>query len=113
MGGPLLSGSDSGLRNAWDEICVQVQYEQSYSWDLYDETTRSLIEKDVAALPPHQREALWLQTEQAGDWNCEDESLRDPYPVVGDDIVEYLTEKVYSEAGYWSNSRIRQYLDLD
>lgn len=26
----LHSGDGSGLQNAWDEICVQVQYEQSF-----------------------------------------------------------------------------------
>ena len=27
-----LSGDDSGLKNVWDEICVQVQGEQSSHW---------------------------------------------------------------------------------
>ncbi|MBI2320562.1 MAG: hypothetical protein HYU88_00290 [Chloroflexi bacterium] len=34
----LQSGEDSGLRNLWDEICVQMQGQQSVFWDLYDHT---------------------------------------------------------------------------
>lgn len=36
-----LSGDDSELVTTWDEICVQVQYEQSFFWDAYDETVRA------------------------------------------------------------------------
>jgi hypothetical protein len=113
MEASLLAGNDSGLQNVWDEICAQVQYEASYYWDTYDDTTRVLIEKEVEVLLPHEREALWLQTSEADDWNCKDSSLRDPYPVAGDDIVEFLLQELYSRAGYWSNSRIRKYLDPD
>jgi hypothetical protein len=45
-----LSGDDSGLRNVWDEICVQIQYDQSVYWDAYDETTRSVVAAHVASL---------------------------------------------------------------
>jgi len=38
MNNGLLSGDDSGLKNAWDEICAQLQFEESFSWDVYDET---------------------------------------------------------------------------
>ena len=36
-----LSGDDSGLKNTWDEICVQIQYEESLFWSAYDETVQS------------------------------------------------------------------------
>lgn len=112
MNNGLLSGDDSGLENTWDEICVQVQCEASFSWDAYDETVRGLVRADVEKLLPHERDAIWLQTPAADNWDCEDESRRAPYPVVGDDIVEYLiTEHVYREAGNWSNRRIRKYLN--
>ncbi len=39
----LLSGDDSGLENVWDEICVQMQGEQSFHWSIYED----LIEKVV------------------------------------------------------------------
>jgi len=28
-----LSGDDSGLNSVWEEICVQIQYEQSFWWN--------------------------------------------------------------------------------
>ena len=28
-----MSGDDSGLKNTWDEICVQIQQEESFFWD--------------------------------------------------------------------------------
>ena len=36
MGEEFMSSGDSGLENVWDEICVQVQYDKSMFWDLYD-----------------------------------------------------------------------------
>jgi hypothetical protein len=108
----LLSGEDSGLKNTWDEICAQVQFEESFSWDVYDETVRGLAASDVEKLQSHEREAIWLQTTAADDWDCEDESRRQPYPVSNDEIVDYLVnEYIYSKAGNWSNRRIRNYLD--
>ncbi|MEZ4799165.1 MAG: hypothetical protein R2809_05155 [Flavobacteriales bacterium] len=40
----LLSGEDSGLRNVWEEICVQVQGENSYFIQQYDNCIISTIE---------------------------------------------------------------------
>src|SRR3982750_3304045 len=100
----LLSGDDSGLRNTWDEICVQIQLERSFAWDVYEETVASLTRTAVEALQSFEREAIWLQTPEADDWSCEDESERDEYPVVNDDVVYYLlNEKIYPLAANWSN----------
>src|SRR5436309_3104975 len=108
----LLSGQDSGLKNTWDEICAQVQFEESFSWDVYDEAVRAVAASDVEKLLPHEREAIWLQTTAADDWDCEDESRRHPYPVLNEEIVNYLVgEYIYSQAGNWSNHRLRSYLD--
>jgi hypothetical protein len=107
----LLSGDDSALKNVWDEICVQIQNEQSHSWDAYDDTVRRLAQVEVDRLRPHEREAIWLQSKEGVDWSYEEESSREPYPVLPHDIVEYLVDKVYTEAANWSNPRIREYLD--
>ncbi len=99
-------------KNVWDEICVQVQFEQSFYWDAYEQTVWQLAAAFVEELPAHEREAIWLQTPEGDDWDCEDESEREPYPVNNDDIVKYLLhENLYYEAGKWSNDRIREYLD--
>ena len=108
-----LSGDDSELKNTWDEICAQVQSAQSFFWDVYDETARSIVVAYVAKLKQHERLALWFQTDEGGDWLYDDEDEKDEHPPVSDeDIVEYVIhEYVYREAGSWSNERIRAYLD--
>jgi hypothetical protein len=106
-----LGGDDSGLKTTWDEICVQIQYEQSFAWEAYDETVKALVGGYVCDLPAHEREAIWLQTEPGFDWDCDEAKDRDPYPVVGDEISEYIaTEYIYTEAGRWSNAHIRSYI---
>jgi hypothetical protein len=108
----LHSGDGSGLENTWDEICVQIQSEQSIYWDAYDSTVRQMVEAEVEKLSSHEREAIWLQTPEADRWEFDEESGRAPYPVCNDDIVEYLVkERIYHEAGRWNNQRIREYLD--
>ncbi len=107
-----LSGDDSRLENTWDEICVQVQGDESFAWDAYLDTVKAFLGAEVEKLAAIEREALWLQTEPGCDWLCMEEKERDPYPVCNDDIVEYvLHEGVLAEAGRWSNPRIRAYLD--
>lgn len=112
MKSSLLSGDDSGLQSTWEEICVQVQYEQSIFWDAYDSTARSVVLDLVGQLPAHEREAIWLQTEPGSDWTDKDEDERDPYPVYDGDVADHvLTDWIYDEAGRWTNARIRKYLD--
>jgi hypothetical protein len=106
------SGDDSGLKTVWDEICVQVQYEESILWDAYDLTVRSFIEAYVEDLQPHEQSALWLQTDQGCGWACEEPDDRDDDPVFNSDIVDYVVKDyVYIEAGRWSNRRIRAFID--
>jgi hypothetical protein len=107
-----MSGDDSELKTTWDEICAQVQYEHSFYWDAYDETVRAIVSGYVAKLPKHEREAIWLQTNAGGDWDCKEPEARDAYPVCDDEIVEYLArEYIYAEARRWSNARIRAYIE--
>lgn len=107
-----LSGDDSGLKTTWDEICVQVQGEESFHWDSYDDTVRAIVQGYVTQLSRHERDALWLQTDEGFDWDCQDESDREADPVCDDHIIEYLTQEyIYAEAGRWSNSRIRAFIE--
>jgi hypothetical protein len=76
----LLSGDDSGLANIWDEICAQIQYEESWAWDAYDETVKQVAAEQLKKLSAHEREAIWLQTPQGEDWECKNEDDREAYP---------------------------------
>lgn len=107
-----LSGDDSELKTTWDEICAQIQYEQSFFWDSYDEIVRSHLKGYVNELPSLTQDAIWLQTDAGSDWWCEDPDDRDTFPVCDDDSVDYLArEYVYAEAGRWSNTRIRTFIE--
>ena len=107
-----LSSDDSGLRTTWDEICAQVQGDQSLFWDAYEETIRGALAFDVAELPVHEQQALWLQTREGEDWDFKfEEDDREEPPVFQDDIVEYvMRDHLLIEAERWSNARIRAFL---
>jgi hypothetical protein len=69
--------SNSELETIWEEICVQVQHEQSVFWDAYDDIVWSMIRGRVDDLPKYQREAIWLQTDAGFDWRYEEAESRD------------------------------------
>lgn len=107
-----LSGSDTGLKTTWDEICAQMQSDPSVTWWAYDETVRALVAAYLADLPLHEKEALWLQTDAGEAWVFEDERDRDPDPVCDREVIDYVTgETIYAEAARWSNARIRAFID--
>lgn len=107
-----LSGDDSELQTTWDEVCAQVQGQQSHSWDAYDDTVRHVVAGYVAKLPKYEREAIWLQTNAGIDWMFEEPEDRTMDPAIDDDTVDYLaSEYVYAEADRWSNARIRAFIE--
>ena len=108
-----MSGDDSGLSTTWDEICVQVQDEQSMFWDAYESAIHDSLGWPVAQLATYERDALWLQTPEGFDWECRDDArTSDEEPVNDHDIICHLVrEHVLRRAGEWSNPRIRAFLD--
>src|SRR5688500_13420926 len=88
------SGDDSGLKNVWEEICVQVQGEESVFWEAYLETIESLILKEVSELDAATKQAIWLQSEQGIDWryNNEDENSGEKVPIDTQDIAKYVMD---------------------
>jgi hypothetical protein len=107
-----LSGSDSGLATIWDEICIQVQEEESCCWDVYDITVRSIVECDVSELKDFEKLALWFETDSYCEWEPDKEDEKECPPVFDSDIIDYLLEEyIYSTAMEWTNAKIRKYLD--
>lgn len=112
--GYLLSGDDSGLQSVWEEICVQVQGEQSLDWDAYVDTFENLLRGFVDDLSSTERIAIWLSTEAGTDWidDQQDGSNEDDTPpVTDDDIVEELKSNLLSRAGEYSNKRIERFIN--
>lgn len=102
-------GDDSGLRNVWDEICVQQQLDHSFSWRAYLATIDVFIDDRVEDLKPYELDALWLLTREGDDWDNQLEEDRSSYPVFRSDITAYLQGEVLSQAVNWNNERITRY----
>lgn len=106
------SGDDSGLRNLWDEICVQVQGEESAMWGGYSHTICALIAKNISGLTTELKQAIWLQTDEGADWLFDEGPGDVPYSE--DDIAAYMLQDfVLHIAADWSNKRIEKYLESD
>lgn len=117
MGGDsLLSGDDSGLKSTWEEICVQVQQEETVFWDNYITTIEILLLAKIEDLSLSERQLLWLSTEAGSEWRDENEndcSEDNVSPVFADDIVEELKSNLLSIAGEYKNSRITKYINAE
>jgi hypothetical protein len=107
-----LAGDDCGLRNVWDELCVQLQYDQSPDWWAFEITVRQVIEGVMLDLAGHEKLAIWLDTDQGRDWQWEDEDKRESPPNVDDqDVALYIQRShLYPMAKEWSNTRIRNFI---
>jgi hypothetical protein len=105
------SGEDSPLRNAWDEVCVQVQGDESYLWSAYQDTIEGIIQCEVDLLDLPTKKAIWLQTDGYLDWDEEDNAENVPW--TDEDITRHILRVyVLSAAEGWHNRRIERYLDL-
>src|SRR5204863_4123716 len=104
----LLSGDDSGLKTVWDEVCIQVQGQDSPMWDAYVETIEDIVLGFVDDLNPEMKEAIWLQTREGEDWEPRHDEAR--IPSLDEDIARYvLDDYVLKAAGDWTNPRIEKF----
>lgn len=87
----LMSGDDSYLKNTWDEICFQVQQEESFCWKLYLQEIESRVNYEVKKLDIAIKEAIWLQTKEGIEWE-EDDEEKDckQLPICNEDIIRYI-----------------------
>ena len=105
----LLSGDDTVLKNAWDEICVQVQYERSFYWFAYLEMMEQYVRYEVQKLSEEIQMALWIETSEGYDWSGE---VGDVPSDVESSIVDHIIHAhVLEQAADWTNERIRYFLE--
>lgn len=102
-----LSGDDSGLKDLWEEICVQVQGEESIFWDLYMDEIENAIEYEVEELPAAMLKVIWLQTDNGYCFEGEENDQEDFS--VKQDVIDLIESKVLSEAEDFSNERIERH----
>lgn len=122
-----LSSDDTELENAWEEICIQVQIEESLFWESYDSLVTDIISRYTSKLKPHEILAIWFQTDEGNDWLCTPVMSQEYYetqdfsnidgfrvegenpPVCIDDITKYFQQSLYEQAEIYSNRRIRNF----
>ena len=104
-------GDDSPLANLWDEICVQVQFEESIFSNMYLDIIEQLVLEAIRRLPRYELEAVWLQTDAGMDWLDEEENGERRAGFGSDEVTTYLQQQVLDLAANWSNARIREDLE--
>lgn len=121
-----LSGDDSGLRNTWEEICVQVQGEESFFWDAYQTVMHDAILGALMTVEQRDLASLWLQSEEGWSWSWD---MENEDPAIGNDaakaeateipfdqeeIAKYIIqEHLMVRAENYSNQRIATFLGED
>jgi hypothetical protein len=99
----------SDLENAWNEVCVQVQGQESVFWDTYVDSAVAATIDVVRRVDGELRKAIWLQTENGQQYQPEG---AEEVPDYEDDIAEYIwREYLLRAASDWTNARIRQHLE--
>jgi hypothetical protein len=116
------SGDDSPLKNIWDEVCVQMQGQESATWEYYLDVIRDLIRIELKPFDSETEQAIWLQTDQGADWDRdtewkiqnEEDDIPEKMEVNQEDIIEFiLNEYVLKTASDWKNKRIEKFLDRE
>lgn len=105
-----LSGDDSGLRNVWHEICVQVQGEPSQFWRAYEDTICSYADGLLGELSQPERAVLSAATSAGDDW-LDDAGGEEATPFFRDEVLGDLVEWVACRAMEDQQRAVRQYLD--
>ncbi len=117
--GMMTSCEDSGLENLWDEICVQIQWEPFFFWNLYEDFVYSLIIEILNKYSDEKKKMMWLQTDEFDEWYYDvlsdfyeqRDEFEDFFPrnfsLV--DVAKLIMDKVFSIASDYHNSRIDEY----
>jgi hypothetical protein len=107
-----LSGDDSELKTTWDEICAQVQCEESFFWDTYEATVRDLVAAYTSPSCNSTSGRLFgYRPMRVAIGNARIQGSP-RLTRCSTTIVDYLIHQyVYAEAGRWSNARIRAFIE--
>ncbi|MBN2280485.1 MAG: hypothetical protein JXQ65_07895 [Candidatus Marinimicrobia bacterium] len=83
--------SYESLENIWDDICVQVQFEEFYSWNLYDDFVFDMISPCVEELKKYEKQCLWLETDGGIEWcDNDEEKIYGEIPHFISEIIQYI-----------------------
>ena len=113
MGPEMMLSGDSGLKNVWEEFCVQVQQEQSVFYDFYLATIDELLEQYIQTLSRNAQLALWSETEQGWNWVYENYTDSDGdrnAPLDTSLVLDCLRDEVMTQALEYESQSIYKYI---
>jgi hypothetical protein len=102
----LQSGEDSGLKNVWEEYCVQVQDEESFLWEAYRHTILQCIgiELDKQPLPVKKI----LSYISGLDMNSVTDEERFTY--IEEAAIKGILDEISNRADSYTNENIERYI---
>lgn len=112
-GAEMQSGDDSGLLNAWEEVCAQAQGETSAFWGAYVELIDSFFKARVGALEREEQLALWVMTESGWDYvydhHADESAAEADIPLDLTEIVDMLRSELMTKAENYESSTLDDY----
>jgi hypothetical protein len=82
-----LSGDDSGLDNVWEEFKSQVQEEESFFYEAYEDTIRAICRELLKTISLDEIKLMWIFS------NAYYDHYEDDFP---EDIEEEVENELYS-----------------
>lgn len=110
-GDSLLEASDHGLKNTWEEICVQLQYEESMFWDAYDETVEQTINFIFKKVDAEILKFLSIMNDDEFHITEKDSFMYGNYAYSLDSACNVVKQEVYNQARIYTTNNIKRYLD--
>lgn len=80
-------------------------------WPLYEEAMRGWLSPALDDVAVHLKQAIWLQTESAEQWE-RDEPNNAHFSPDDEVLVEHIITYVIREADTYTNRRIARFLEL-
>lgn len=110
-GDSLLESSDHGLKNTWEEICVQLQEVESVFWNAYDETVEQTINFVFKKVDNEILKFLSIMSDDEFYVTEKDDFKYEDYPYCSDSACNIVKKEIYSRARMFTNNNIKRYLD--
>lgn len=108
----MLSG-DSGLQSVWEEVCAQIQGEESADWWAYEDLIQTIALTQIEQLCHNGQLALWTQTSVGWNWvydHFSDEGGASVAPLELSPVVKLIEDEVLSAASDYASPALSRFL---
>lgn len=104
----LQSGDDSGLKNVWEEYCVQVQEGESFFWESYQQVISQSIILELNKQPqPIKRVISYIGGLDM--FMVNDEDQEDQLVYCEETAIKGVLDEILNRASNYTNTRIEHY----